>query len=123
MSVKSKLIDEIEKKAARIKEMRVRAASNKTIEAYVFEFFRNMEEVNKMSSSSQEKYGLTLDAHRSLVDKIRTIDQFIHAEGAHINWTEDGQVQGLTIRWSASYIKQNSCEPEFYIDIGQMLFS
>ena len=51
--VKKKLLADIDRKAQRIKEKRVEAASNKNIESYVFQFFKDIE----VYANQQDKIG------------------------------------------------------------------
>ena len=127
MSTKSKLLQEIEKKAQKIRERRVEAASNKSLESAAFEFFKKIEESRKLHNG--ERYDSTLFtlARRALQQRIQGFDKGTKVSiefniNEDINSTEEQTVRGVTIWWSASYIAKHNISPSMYIDISQMLF-
>lgn len=127
MSVKSKLLAEINKKAQKIRDKRVEAASNKTLEATVFLFFRNIEESRKLHSDKQYDPVLMGEARRSLESALRAFDPKVKISVEYnVNQdpmsTDEQTVRGVTIWWSQLYIKKNNVEPSLYIDVSQMLF-
>jgi hypothetical protein len=117
MSVKSDMMAKIEQKAQRIRDKRVEAASNKNVESFVFEFFKNAEHAPMLQDVSAFLLNGALDM---LVIKIKTLDPQV--KGVVPNFRQgDNAVQGITIHWSPYYIKKNSCEPSLYIDVSQIL--
>ncbi len=128
MSVKSKLLEEINKKAQKIRDKRVEAASNKTIEAAAFEFFKNIEESRQLHEGERYDYTLFSKAKSALEERLRGFDSKVKVSIEYsINpesYSNSGDfVRGVTIWWSDIYIKKNNVDPSLYIDIGQMLFS
>ena len=126
MSVKSKLMEEIAIKAQKIRDKRVEAANNKTIEAAVLEFFKNIEESRKLHNN--EKYDLTLlhDAKTALAERLHAFDYKVKLS---IEWSSSNPdspmtfdpIRGVTIWWSQQYIKKNNCDQSLYFDVTQIL--
>lgn len=127
MSVKKDLLVEINKKAQKIRDNRVTAANNKTLEAAVFDFFRNIEDSRKMHGGVKYDNTLFSNAERSLQERISGFDRGskisieFNTNANTTSW-EDTQVRGVTIWWSRKYIAKNNVDPSYYIDISQMLF-
>jgi len=127
MSVKSNLLKQIEEKAQKIRDKRIEAASNKTIENYVFEFFRNIEDSRKLYNNNGYDYVLLGEAKRSLINKLKAFDEKIKVS-IEYNSTESTThneaqtIRGVTLWWSPKYIKQHNCDPSLYMDVSNMLF-
>ena len=126
MSIKSKLLDEINKKAQKIRDNRISAANNKTLEAAAFDFFRNLDATRGISQTGYDPY-LFQKAKEALEQRLRGFDpggkisvEFNVSEDI-TSW-EQQQVRGVTIWWSRAYIAKNNVDPSYYIDINQMLF-
>lgn len=127
MSIKSKLLEEVNKKAQKIRDKRIEAASNKSLESAVFEFFKNIEESRKLHNG--ERYDSTLfkKAQRALQERVKGFD---HGTKISVEFNtpqdlsswEEQMVRGVTIWWSNSYIAKNKVEPSIYVDVSQMLF-
>lgn len=127
MSTKSKLLEEIAKKAQKIRDKRVEAASNKSLESAVFEFFKNIEESRKLHNGDRYDSTLFQQAQRALQARVQGFDRGtkISVEfNAHTDPTswEEQTVRGVTIWWSRAYIAKNNVDPSTYIDVSQMLF-
>lgn len=121
MSVRNKLLDEINRKAQKIRDKREEAANNKHLEAYVYDYFRQVDEVRQMPIDDFTKQWMFEEARIALATKVKTID---HNQPQVIPViTDDGTIQGVRIVWSKIYIALNKCEPEHYIDVSQMLLS
>jgi hypothetical protein len=127
MSIKSKLLEEINKKAQKIRDKRIDAANNKSLEAAIFDFFRNIEESRKVHGGTMYDPNLFTQAKISLQERVRGFDykakisvDFNVSEDLK-NW-EEQTVRGVTIWWSNIYIAKNNCDPSLYTDISQMLF-
>ena len=131
MSVRSKLLQEIDKKAQKIRDKRVEAASNKSIESAVFEFFKNIEECRKMYNNVQYDPHLFFEAKKALEERIQG-----YAPGTKISiewntpnnetpssvsWAHE-MVRGVTIWWSKAYVAKNNVDPSLYMDVSQALF-
>jgi epoxyqueuosine reductase QueG len=130
MSIKSKLLEEIEAKAQKIREKRIEAASNKTIEAAVFEFFKNIEESRQLHMGLMYDDTLFFKARAALTERLKGFDHKVKISVEYSTQTisesafiaETNMVRGVTIWWSQDYIKKNNVHHSFYIDINQMLF-
>lgn len=127
MSVKKDLLAEINKKAQKIRDTRVVAANNKTLEAAVFDFFRNAEDSRRVHNGERYDHTLMAEAKRSLQERISGFDpgskiaiEFNVSEDL-TSWQEQ-QIRGVTIWWSKAYIAKNNVDPSYFIDISQMLF-
>lgn len=127
MSIKNDLLKRINRDAQKIKDKRVEAANNKSLESAAFDFFKNIEESRVLHKG--EKYDTLLfkNALRSLKERIKGFDygtkvkvQF-NSEDEDKPW-EEKQVRGVTIYWSQFYINKNGVDPSMYIDVSQMLF-
>lgn len=126
MSVKSKLLAEINKKAERIREKRIEAASNKTIEAAAFEFFKNIEESRTLHGGKKYDNTLFHNAKKALELRIRGIDRQakisveFNISDDLTSW-EEQMVRGVTIWWGQAHILKNNVDPSLYIDVSNML--
>ena len=127
MSVKAKLLQEINKKAQKIRDKRVDAANNKTLEIAVFDFFKNIEESRRMHNNTKYDNDLFSSARRSLTERIKGFDRGakvsveFNVSNDTASW-EEQTVRGVTIWWSQAYIFKNNVDPSLYIDVAQMLF-
>jgi hypothetical protein len=126
-SVKKDLLAEIEKKAQKIRDKRIEAASNKTLEAAVFAFFKNIEDSRNLHGGQRYDHVLFTEARRSLQERIQSFDRKakisieFHKNEDERSW-EETQVRGVTIWWGDAYKVKNNCDPLLYIDVTQMLF-
>lgn len=127
MSTKSKLLAEIEKKSQKIRDKRIDAANNKSLEAVVFEFFRNIEQSRLIDGNKSYDPTLFEAARKSLQSRIRSFDckaKITIRFNAHedlTSWVEP-QVRGVTIWWGQAHIVKNNIDPSLYIDVSEMLF-
>lgn len=126
MSIKNKLLAEINKKAQKIRDKRVEAASNKTLENAVFDFFRNIEESRLIHSGTKYDPVLFDQARRTLESRVKNFDigakisvEF-NAPQDPTSW-EEQLVRGVTIWWGQAYIKKNNVDPSMYVDVSQTL--
>lgn len=127
MKIKKDLLAEINKKANKIKEKRADAANNKTIEAAVFDFFKNIEDSKSISQNGYDEF-LFSSARESLIYRLKNFDRDIKIS-VEFNKTsaeeqfdlKKAQVRGVTLWWSQHYIATHNVDPSLYIDIGQML--
>lgn len=126
-NIKKDLLKEIEKKAQKIRDTRIVAANNKTLEAAVFDFFRNAEDSRKLHNGERYDHTLMIQARRSLQERINGFDKGskisieFNVSDDLTSWQEQ-QIRGVTIWWSKAYIKKNNVDPSYFIDISQMLF-
>ena len=127
MSIKKDLLKEIEKRAQKIRDTRIVAANNKTLETAVFDFFRNAEDSRKLHNGERYDQTLMKEARRYLQERIRGFDPGskisveFNVSDNHKSWQEQ-QIRGVTIWWSKTYIAKNNVDPSYFIDISQMLF-
>lgn len=130
MSIKNKLLEEIDKKAQKIRDKRASAANNKSLEDAVFDFFRNIEECRKLHNN--ERYDTTL-FHKATAALKERVQGFDRGTKISVEWNvsedvmdhrpwEEQQVRGVTIWWSQRYIRINQVDPSMYIDLSSMLF-
>ena len=126
MNIKKQLLAEIAKKASKIREKRVDAASNKTIEAAAFEFFKNVEESRLLHNGKKYDSTLFSNATKALERRIRGIDnqakisvEFNVAEDLS-SW-EEQMVRGITVWWGQAHIVKNNVDPSTYIDVTNIL--
>ena len=127
-SVKDNLLKDIDKKAQKIRDKRIDAATNKTVEALVFDFFRQVDEAKEVAQSQNSEHLIDMEilkhAYRNLESRVRsTFD--VHSK-VEIIWDNGdapqyGNILGVKIYWSLAYIKKHNVEPSIYIDVGQML--
>lgn len=130
MSVKKNLLAEIDKKAQKIRSKRVDAANNKSLEAAVFDFFKNVEAARKMHQDKHYDEYLFDQARRSLFERLKGFDsrvkisvEFNKPEDPLDNrdWNEH-VIRGVTVWWSTYYQTTKGVSPSLYIDVSQMLF-
>lgn len=127
MSAKKDMLAEIEKKAQKIREKRVDASNNKSLEAAAFDFFRNIDDSRRVHDGKMYDPHLFSQAKKSLEERLRGFDpggkisvEFNVSDDIK-SWDEQ-QVRGVTIWWSKVYIAKNNVDPSYYIDLNQMLF-
>jgi hypothetical protein len=125
MSVKSDLLKQIDKKAQKIRDKRISAANNNSVETIVFEFFKNIEDARKLRNNIEYDPTIFSDAMTSLKKRIKSIDPKSSCDIKFQNntepWNQDF-VQGVTINWSQLHASQQGIETTLYIDVSQMLF-
>lgn len=127
MSVKSKLLKEIQAKADKIKERRATAANNKSLQDAAFEFFKNIEESRLIHGGAKYDNTLFSKALSSLKERVKGFDQGtkvtveFNVSDDLTSW-EEQMVRGITIWWSKVYIAKNNVDPSLYIDVSSMLF-
>lgn len=127
MSIKKDMLAQIDKKAQKIRDKRVAAATNKTLEAATFDFFRNIDGSRGIAGNQGYDPFLFAKAKEALEQRLRGFDpggkisvEFnVHED---IKSWETQEVRGVTIWWSRLYIAKNNVDPSYYIDINQMLF-
>lgn len=118
MSIKKKMMDEINKRAQKTRDLRADKGNKKNVEAYAFDFFAQAEEHTLMGS--HEKQWLIMMAFNIFYDKVREIDRNASADIIWIEGTDS--VQGVKVKWSSLHQTTHQVDPEFCIDVSQMLF-
>ena len=125
--IRKKLMEQIEKKTKRHKEARSHADINKTVEGVIFDFFRNIEQARQIHNNEFYDKVVFREAWRSMKDRLKSIDHKVkhkmewNIDKDDIDWPHN-TVRGVTIIWSADYLKDKNIYPTLYIDVGQMLF-
>lgn len=122
-NVKKQLLDEIDRRIARKREMKDRAAQRNTVEAFVVSFIKNIEDINMVATDPLLWQVMANVAVNALHDQLKTIDSRCDV---NVTWcTAEGQkpaVNGVTIRWSRFHVLRHDVEPELFIDAAEMLF-
>ncbi len=120
-SIRQKILKEIDDRIKRKKDLRAEIANRKDdVEAYVLKL---MDEVDEMMSKTVNTslYEILIPNYvRSLEGHIKTIDGGATIE---VSWAENPKrLNGVLIKWSATYQTVNKCDPERYVDIANLLF-
>lgn len=125
--IKNDLLKEIERKAQKIRDNRVTAANNKSLESAVFEFFKNMEEARAIHSNLYYDEILYDKARKALQERVSGFDPGAkisiewNASDIDIPWNQQ-IIRGVTIWYSKIYIMRNNIDPSRYVDVSEMLF-
>ncbi len=132
MTVKKDLLAEIDAKAKKIKQQKEKAKTKGDVERFVFDFFQEAEDMNRVRGTS------AADVHEDVNDSFASHVLTAHAAAflekqiqlkfdkdarVQVNFTEKNQVSGVLITWSKSYQVANKCDDTFYIGVEQMLFN
>jgi len=128
-SVKSQLLSDIDKKAEKIRQKRVAAATLKTVESLAFDFFRQVDEAKEVARVENKGEWINFSIFNAALNNL-DLQLQAHDKMAVVSpvWRTDengisGGLLGVKITWSLSYAQKNSVEQELYIDITQMLLS
>ena len=124
MSAKKDIMNEIERRIARKKEVVRKAIAKSSIEAFVSAFIDNITEINEIAGSDAGTWGaLYPAAQQALIVQLQNIDKFCSID---VSWVhKDGeapQVNGVLIKWSKNYQIINSVEPELFVDSLSLIF-
>ena len=123
MSARDEVLKKIKEAADRRKEMRTESKVDKTVETFVFSFFKEAESILSINVSSSNKASMMILALQVLINKIKTIDS--GCNNVNIVWHNDEAIttiQGIKIVWSKSYQDIHQVDPELYVDVSEMLF-
>jgi hypothetical protein len=119
---KKKLLQEIDEKVKRRKELRAQIVNKNILDAFVLNFIENVEDANIIAADEFEWKYLANAAREALEQRIKSWDAYSTIE---ISWYETDekrpQVNGVLIKWSAAYCQQQACEPELFIDATSLL--
>lgn len=127
--IKNDLLKEIERKAQKIRDNRVTAANNKSLESAVFEFFKNMEEARAIHNNLYYDEILYDKARKALQERVSgfdpgakiSIEWIAPIPDVDMKWNEQ-IIRGVTIWYSKIYIMRNNIDPSRYVDVSEMLF-
>ena len=122
--IKKKLLEEIDQRVARKQEMKDRALERNTIDSWVIQFIKNVEDMNAVSADPSEVFPFYISAFATLLMQLRTIDNKCEA---NILWMDSSshtmsEVNGVLIKWSKAYQEKTGIEPELFVDITSLLF-
>lgn len=121
------MMEQINKAAQKIRDKRVQAANNKSLESAVFDFFKNIEESRQIHGGLKYDSELFYQAQRSLQERVQGFDRGtkitveFNVSDDLLSW-EEQTVRGVTIWWSKIYIAKHKVDPTLYIDVSSMLF-
>lgn len=121
--IKKKLLQEIDSKIKRNKEIRERKASGTVIDDYVVDFIKQIEDLNTMPFGQDAWQTMATLAVNSLENQVKRIDPYSHLEVMwHTPEDEMPQVNGVLVKWSTHHQTLNKCEPELFVDVTSLLF-
>lgn len=122
---RKKLWQEINDRMAKHKKAKARALHNRTIESFVLAFIKNIEDINTFAPSGIEWSINAQHALHSLEMHILVFDKGVRISPSWY-FEEEGKaplVNGVTIKWSEAYQKENNCDPELFLDATELLFN
>jgi len=121
MSTKQDVLDAINKRAQRLKEIRIKSSTSKDVESLVFKFFEEVEAVSiGPNCNTALAYTLIFFAVAQLQEQLKL--RFDHGVFVEAVKGTAGHVVGVQITWSSSYALDNQCSDSLYIGVEQMLF-
>jgi hypothetical protein len=121
MSIKQDLLNEINKKSQKTKDLRNLAKTPKDVEYYVFKFFEECESIVKGSRlDSSLVYVLIFFAKAQLQEQLRL--KFDPSVVVEVVKNSGGNIIGVQITWSPHYTIANKCSDSLFIGVEQMLF-
>lgn len=122
--VKKKLLEEIDQRIAKRKEAKARAITRNTIDAFVLTFIKNIEDLNTVAASQRDwEFNANL-ALNNLMMQMQSYDRGVKLDVSWYTQEESRlpEVNGVLIKWSPAYQKENNCEPELFVDVTTLLF-
>jgi len=114
-SIKSNLLNEIDKKIKDRREKKENSIDPKDYRAAVFDFFRNFEDSGDLIKTDDS---WLMMAKRSLLERLSIIDPKCKI---NIHMTSDNNVSGVTITWNSRFAISHNIDSQVYIDVGDML--
>lgn len=119
---KKKMMEEIDRRVARKKELQADIINRNIIEGFVLAFISNVDELQLMCNDAFDFQRMAYPAQATLLEQLRSYDHNCEIE---ISWHEaEGehpQVNGVLIKWSPKYQKAMNCEPELFVDVTSLL--
>lgn len=120
--IKKKLLEEIDRKIARKKEIRAGAVDRNTYQSYVLEFIKDMEDLSIGKVSGDTWLVMMQLSLEKLEKQMQTVD---FACKLDVSWHtiegKDPQVNGVLIKWSSHYQAKHNIDPELMVDIASLL--
>jgi hypothetical protein len=120
---KRDVLQEIEKRILRKEEAKKRVAENSTVEGFVLQFIKNIEDNNDFGGDHYDWDLLFRHAKNVLASQLDTIDPTC-AFNVSL-YAPEGQkpvVNGVTVKWSQGYQARHACDAELFIDATLLLF-
>lgn len=121
--VRKKLLEEIDRKIARKKEIRAKAIQNGTYESFIMDFIKDMEDLSVGKVTGDTWLVMMQISLNKLEDQMQKIDFACKIE---VSWNtiegQDPQVNGVLIKWSQHYQDKNNVDPELFVDVPSLLF-
>jgi len=126
MSARKLMLDRIRKKAKKLNEQRTNSDRKMSYEEVIFGFFKEME-VIYANAVTPDDFSTRLDSKSSILwSRMRSFDTKINVE---LIWNdtkdwEEFRLQGVKIRWSDKYLKDNPDQTkDMYIDVTNLLLN
>jgi len=122
-NAKKDVLDMINKRTKRIKDLRKKSHQTKTATEIILKFLEDVEPIYDIAKTGNEFYTMIDLASKDLDNKMRILDMGINME---VEWTnvenwKDLRVTGVRIRWSGWYQRKHGVEQDQYIDITALL--
>jgi len=124
--VKKKLLEEISKKANRMKARKVEIANRKdNVEEFVLKQMKEIDDAASTTVNSSLGPAIANFYVAALAQRMKTVDEGCKIE---ISWAPKNddettsRVNGVLIKWSKEYQVANKCDPELFVDIANLLF-
>lgn len=118
------VLDLIDKKAKRSRELRERSQDDFTPVEEVLNFLHNIE-VAMADATDPLDYAVAIERETKLLDsRMKIHDPYVHIE---VHWNDTSDVNelrplGVVIKWSKYHIRLNPDKPEEeYVDVGRLL--
>ena len=117
------LLDEIESKIKRKKELKAEIASRGDhVEAFVLTLINDMEDMIAATTNISLLTTLIPLYAKSFESRIQTIDVNANVD---VQWTKDAngipRINGILIKWSQEYQTKSGCEEQLFVDMISLL--
>lgn len=120
--VKKKLLEEIESKIRKSRELKARKASSSIVDDYVLEFIKQVESYAALALNQTSWQTMVALSISGLESQVRQVDPSAKIEVRwHTPESEPPQVNAVIIRWSKTYQDANKCEPELFVDLVSLM--
>lgn len=122
-NAKKDVLDMINTKAKRYRELRSKAQNVKTPQQLILNFLEEAEKVYPIAKNADDFYWMMKQLCRSLDEQMKIIDLGASME---VKWNsaedwKDLQVTGVNIRWSRQYREKHGLPDEQFIDVTMLL--
>jgi len=125
MSTKKQVLDMINKRASRIKDIKKKSKRTNTATDLVVSFLDELESIYNTVKSVDEFKHMVEIAAKGLDNQMRILDRGVKME---VQWTDaedwkDLKVTGVLVNWSSYYQKVHGVGACEYIDSTSLLFT